>query len=89
MFIAGCSQAPTLCIGTAVDIMHGRRKAPFDTYMFLEDLKKNDVHFGCTWFEQRSDVSPLLGSIRDLNRKLIESESSSELGNTFVFADPS
>jgi hypothetical protein len=78
--------------------MHGRRKAPFTTVMFLKDAKKNDFHFVCTWFEQRSDCSLLLEPVRDLNRysprsclgtvdlKLIESGSSNELGNIFVFA---
>jgi len=67
----------------------------------LDDAIKDDVHFVCTWFEQRKDGTLLLGSVRDLNRysarsclgtvdlKLVESESPTESGSIYLFADPS
>jgi hypothetical protein len=82
----------TLWIGR-VEIMSGRKKIP------LTDAKTDDVHFICTWFEEREDGMPVLGSVRDLTRYSAKSclstvdlklvESSRERGNIYVFADPS
>ena len=65
----------------------------------MEDAKTDDVHFVCTWFEEREDGMLVLGSVRDLTRYSAKSclstvdlklvESSRERGNIYVFADPS
>jgi hypothetical protein len=87
----------TLWIGR-VEIMSGRKKIPLSTAIFLEDAKIDDVHFVCTWFEEREDGTLVLGSVRDLTRYSAKSclstvdlklvDSSRERGNIYVFADP-
>ena len=78
--------------------MSGRKKIPLSTAIFLEDAKNDDVHFVCTWFEERDDGMLVLGSVRHLTRYSAKSclstvdlklvESSREHGNIYVFADP-
>ena len=87
----------TLWVGR-IEIMSGRKKIPLSTAIFLEDAKADDVHFVCTWFEEREDGMLVLGSVRDPTRYSAQSclstvdlklvESSREHGNVFVFADP-